>query len=407
MKTWWGYLSAAIFAAISWALTEFAKAHSVLVDMIYPYITRLIITALADFSSAISGILWQMLLGIFIVAVLVTGVLMVIRKKNPVRWFGWVLAVISFVVLLNTALYGLNTYTSPLADDLRLDIADYNITQLNETAVFLRDKANALAEQVERKEDGTPKFGSFEKMAKQAADGFEDLTYEQTISVFAGSTAPVKKLTLGASKGDTGITVALTGESAVNPNVPVAAMPFAMCKEMAHRMTIYTDTDARFAAFLACTSNEAVNFQYSGYLMAYFYCYEALASVPTSTAQACAEATDKEVNDLLRQDLEVVLEFFGKPEPDLSIRTEEKKEEKKEETTEGTEPTGEGEEGKTEETTPAVDMSFSSYKDVSDLLASWYIQNYVLPLHQEEEEVFDPFDTTQVDLTGNANAKKK
>lgn len=407
MKYWWGYLCAGIFAAISWALTEFAKAHSVLVDMIYPYITRLIINALADFSSGISGILWQMLVAIFIVAVIVTGVLMVIRKKNPIRWFGWVLAVISFVVLLSNALYGLNAYTSPLADDLRLDIADYNITQLNDTAVFLRDKANALAEQVERKEDGTPKSDSFEKMAKQAADGFEDLTYEQTISVFAGSTAPVKKLTLGAKKGDTGITVALTGESAVNPNVPTVAMPFAMCKEMAHRMTIYTETDARFAAFLACISNSDQNFQYAGYLMAYHYCYEALASVPTSTAQACAEETDKEVNDLLRQDLEAVLDFFGKPEPDLSIRTEEKKEEKEEETTDETTPTGEAEEETTQETTPAVDMSFSSYKDVSDLLASWYIQNYVLPLHQEEEEVFDPFDTTQVDLTGNANAKKK
>ena len=99
MKYWWGYLCAAIFGAISWALTEFAKAHSVLVDMIYPYVTRLIISALADFSSGISGILWQMLVAVFVVAVIVTGVLMVVRKRNPIRWFGWVLAVISFVVL--------------------------------------------------------------------------------------------------------------------------------------------------------------------------------------------------------------------------------------------------------------------------------------------------------------------
>lgn len=398
MKYWWGYLCAAIFAAISWALTEFAKAHSVLVDMIYPYVTRLIISALADLSSGIGGILWQMLVAVFIVATIVTGVLMILRKRNPIRWFGWVLAVISFVALLNNALYGLNAYTSPLADDLRLEIADYNVTHMNDAVIFLRDKANELAKQVKRANDGTPKFGSFEKMGKQAADGFENLTYEQTYPIFAGSTVPVKKLTLGAAKGDTGITVALTGESAVNPRVPTAAMPFAMCKEMAHRMTIYTDTDARFAAFLACINNSDQNFQYSGYLMAYHYCYEALASVPTSTAQAAAAQTDKEVNDLLRQDLEAVYEFFGKPEPEVNVRTEEKKEEtEKDETTDET----------TEETTPAVDMSFSKYFDVSDLLVSWHIQNFVLPLHQEEDQGFDPFDTTQVDLTGNANAKEK
>lgn len=401
MKYWWGYLCAAIFGVISWALTEFAKAHSVLVDMIYPYVTRLIISALADFSSGISGILWQMLVAVFIVATVVTGVLMIVRKHNPIRWIGWALAVVSFVMLLNNALYGLNAYTSPLADDLRLEIADYNVTQMNDAVVFLRDKANDLAQQVKRKDDGTPKFGSFEKMAKQAADGFENLTYEQTISVFAGSTVPVKKQTLGATKGDTGITVPLTGESAVNPKVPTAAMPFAMCKEMAHRMTIYTETDARFASFLACTNNSSVNFQYSGYLMAYYYCYEALASVPTSTAQAAAAETDKGVSELLRQDLEAIVKFFGKPEPEVSVRTEEKKKAEKEEAPEGEETTP------PEETTPAVDMSFSNYLDISDLLVSWHLQEFVLPLHQEEEEAFDPFDTTQVDLTGNANAKKK
>ena len=41
MKYWRGYLVAAIFAACTWGLTEFAKTHTVLVDMIYPYVTRM------------------------------------------------------------------------------------------------------------------------------------------------------------------------------------------------------------------------------------------------------------------------------------------------------------------------------------------------------------------------------
>lgn len=388
MKNWWGYLTAIICALIAWALTEFAKAHGVLVDMIYPYATRLIISYLADWTSGSSGIVWQMLLTVLILLGIGTGVLMVIRRWNPLRWFGWVLAIVSFIAMLNTGLYGLNEYTSPLADDLRLNVADYTVTELNEAALFFQKKANSLSKKVDRDESGALDFGSFEELALQAGDGFKDLTYEQTISVFAGSVAPVKKLTLGAKKGDTGITVALTGESAVNPKVPTAALPFAMCKEMAHRMTIYTETDARFAAFLAGIHNESVSFQYSSYLMAYFYCYEALASVPTSTAQACAEKTDGKVKELVRQDLEAVEAFFGKPQPQIQVHS------------------GETQERSAEED-PSEDMSFSIYSDVSDLLASWYIQNYILPQHQEEEEVFDPFDTTQVDLSGIVNAKKK
>ncbi len=377
MKYWRGYLVAAIFAAISWALGAFAEGHRVLVDMIYPYMSRLILTSLADWSSTISFCLWQVLLMGLIAAGLVTVVLMIILKWNPVQWFGWVCATVSCILMLNTLVYGLNAYAGPLADDIRLDVADYTVSELNETVVYFRDQANALAEKVDRDAKGEPQFGTFEDMAKQAADGFQNLTYEQAMSVFAGSTAPVKVQQWGNVKGTSGITVALTGESAVNPKVPVAAMPFAICKEMAHRMVIYTEADANFAAFLAGMHNSSPDFQYSAYLMAYYYSYQALASVPTSTAQACAKRTDEGVSKLLRHDLEQCMDFYGEvvhAKVGAESRTVEEEEEK-------------------------VTVTFSQYSDVSDLLASWYIQKFIVPLHEEEEAPFDPFDTNQVDLS--------
>ena len=36
MKYWRGYLAAAVFAAITWGISEFARSHSALVDLIYP-----------------------------------------------------------------------------------------------------------------------------------------------------------------------------------------------------------------------------------------------------------------------------------------------------------------------------------------------------------------------------------
>lgn len=385
MKYWRGYLVAAIFVAITWALTQFAQAHSVLVDMIYPYMTRLVVTSMAAWTGNMAFCLWQVLLVGLVVAGIVTIVLMIILRWNFFQWLGWVAATISCIVMLHTVVYGLNQYASPLADDVRLEVSEFTVSELNEATVYFRDQANQLAAEIGRDKKGNPDFGSFEELAQQAGEGFEVLTYDEAISVFAGSTVPVKKLGWTAFYGGKfGVTVALTGEAAVNPNVPSAVMPFAMCKEMAHRMSIYSDADAAFAAFLAGTANSSKAFQYSAYMMAYHYCYTALKSIPTSTAQACAKQTDQGVSKLLRSDLEDYADFFGADTTAVNERAE------------------------IPEMAAAEDapIHFSDYGDASDLLTNWYIQKFILPLHIEEEKPFNPLDPTQVDLTGLVNAKK-
>jgi hypothetical protein len=267
---------------------------------------------------------------------------------------------------------------------VRLEITDYTVSELNEATVYFRDKANALAAELDRNAKGELQTGSFEELAQQAAEGFQILTYNKAISVFAGSTAPVKKLGfsgLYTLQQVSGKTFPLTGEAAVNPDVPQAALPFAICKEMAHRMSIYTDADAGFAGFLACLENSSDAFRYSAYLMAYRQCYEALASIPTSTAQACAKQTDAGVNARLRSDLKQCADFFGKTESNVTTR------QARQETS-----------APTEETEQIV--TFSEYSDLTDMLASWYIQNFILPQHQQEEIPFNPLDPNQVDTSG-------
>ena len=239
--------------------------------------------------------------------------------------------------------------------------------------MYFQEKANELAASIRRDEKGNPDFAEFEELAEKAGEGFKDLTYEQAISVFAGSTAPVKKLAWSGLYGNTsGVTVPLTGEAAVNPRVPDIALPFAMCKEMAKRMTIASEDDAMMAAYLACISNESKEFQYSAYCIAYYYCYNALSSIPTSTAKACAAQTDRGVSQKLRNDMAVYEDFFGVP-----AATSQEKED--------------------------TDATFKR-SSVTDLLACWYVQNFITPLHKEEEKVFDPLDPTQVDLSGIVNA---
>jgi hypothetical protein len=130
LKYWRGYLVAGILAAAAWALTQFAATYADFVDMIYPYMTRLIQDGLATWSSGTQLCLWQLGLLLMAVGVLATAVLMIVFKWNPIQWFGWVLAGISVVFLLNTGVYGLNAYAGDLSEDIRLQVMNPNATQM-------------------------------------------------------------------------------------------------------------------------------------------------------------------------------------------------------------------------------------------------------------------------------------
>lgn len=383
MKYWRGYLAAAIFAAIAWGFVNFAKSHPVLIDLVYPYLTRIYTSSVTGWAAGTATCIWQILILFGVVAIIASGVLMVMLKWNVVQWLGWVLAAVVGVNMITTVSSNLNSYASPLADDIRLNVSDYTVTELNEAALYYRDRANQLAANISRNEDKTTAIPSFEEVAAVGYKGFDVLTYEKANSVFACVTeTPVKKLSmpgLFASKGDSGVTVAITGEAAVNPNVPDAAVPFAICKELSHRISIYSEADANFAAYLACTNHPDELYQYSGYLMAYYYCREALLSIPTPTAQTYAEQASKNVFDLVQADLDTVYAFYGDAEITLNVQAQA---------------------NITASDSEVTLISFSSYSDVTDLLVSWHIQYVVLPNQPQDntEPEFDPLDKEQVNL---------
>jgi hypothetical protein len=135
---------------------------------------------------------------------------------------------------------------------------------------------------------------------------------------------------------------------------------------MSHRMCIANEEDSSFAAFLAGQANTDAAFRYSAYFMAYRYCYHALYEQGSADATTTAARIGTEVNDNLKHDLEVYDRFFKKDKT-------------------------------------------STYSDslVADLLVSWHIQEVVIPSQTDEEteSVFDPYDESQVDLSGIVNAK--
>ena len=389
MKYWFGYLTAGIFAAITWILMMFGEKFSTLVDMVYPYVIRTTQGYLAQWSSIVDFPIWQLLAVVLGVLLLMSFVLMLILKWNPIQWGGWVLAVGAGIYMLHMLLWGLNYYTGPLAEDMRLDVSSYNLQELTEATEYYRDKANALAAQVDRDGNANVRFADFEALAAIAGEGFDTLTYEYHYPIFAGCKTPVKKLgwaDLYTSVGITGVTFGITGEAAVNPQIPDVTLPFTIAHEMAHRMCIAPERDANFAAFLACSVHSDIEFQYSAYFMAYRYCYTALASVHLPEAAAAAARIKSGVSYMLQQDMDYYSNFFNAKKNEVATQVAD--------TVNDTYLKVSGDES-----------GIASYGQVCDLLVNWHIQTVVLPSITVEDSHFDPYDENQIDLTGIVNAR--
>ena len=381
MKYWRGYLTAAILAAFTWVLIQMGQKYTTLVDMVYPYVTRSVQSFLTAWTGGFDFLVWQTAILFLIIVLIATLVLVFIFRAKIIRWLGWAVAAIVAVVLLHTGIYGLNQYAGPIEDDLRLHMKDYTQTDLENAAVFYRDMAMELADKVTRDENGAPVLGDFEELAAITGDGYRSLARERSFSIYGGDYTPVKKLGwagIYSAMGKTGITVALTGEAAVNPNIPDQGLPFAMAHEMAHRLCIAREDDANFSAFLACAENESIAYQYSGYFMAYRFCIEALSSVDMEAAEELSAA----VTGNLAADIDEYGKYFT-----------ENRDEKM--TMLVTSVTDTYEEATADETV--------RYSSVCDYLVNWHIDQYVEETVVEQK--FDPFDETQVDLGGLVNAK--
>ena len=383
MKYWRGFLVAAIIGVVTMAISALAKEYSLLVDMVYPYVSRMILTTLADWSATVDFTLWQVLAVLMIVGLLATIVLMIVLKWNFFQWLGWVMAGLSLLWCVHTGVWGLNNFASPLAEDLRLQVTEYTLKELENATVYFRDKANALAEAMARDGNGDLSYDDFETLAANAGKGYEKLIYSGEAAVFAGSMQLVKKLEwekMYAAMGIAGVTMPVTGEAAVNPLLPSIGLPFTMCHEMAHRMAIAPERDANLAAFLGCVNHEDPQFVYSGYFMAYRYCMNALQSVGSGEAAAAAARIATGVNSYFKADIADYNAFFIQYHKEFASDVA----------------------GAVNDTFIKVsgdESGVRSYGEVCDLLVSWHLQEIVRPGQGDSESDFDPLDKDQVDLS--------
>ena len=254
----------------------------------YREVSRFLLTVISKVMSVLPFALWEFLIVLLGAVILFTLVLVIIKRKKLLMWATSILLTASIIFASFTAIWGLDHYAPELHEELGLEIREYTKDELKQATIYYIDKAAELAKQVPRDTDGLLDRSKYDEWLVTAGKSYEKLA--ETMPVFRGSNAPVKNSLIFwkalSYMGITGIFIDVTAESTVNPDAFVSSLPYTMCHEAAHRLTIAGEDEANFAAFLAASSSDDLIFQYSAYYCASIYVYNALYSADSGAARA-------------------------------------------------------------------------------------------------------------------------
>ena len=106
----------------------------------------------------------------------------------------------------------------------------------------------------------------------------------------------------------TGIYSPFTIEANYNTDMVAYNIPFTACHELAHLRGFMQEQEANFIGYLASTRADSLEFNYSGYMLGWIYCTNALYDVDPDAY----EEVRSELSEEAEADLEANSRFWAK-----------------------------------------------------------------------------------------------
>ncbi len=224
------------------------------------------------------------------------------RNISPLaRCFSHILLAASVLWFLFVTCSGINYQRTSFAESTGMEAEEYTLSELKGTSLWLTEKVNEYAALVERDEDGIMCLSvSLSETGRLAAQTMEELG--GTYSLLSGSYPSPKPVTVSrilSLLSLTGMYSPLTIEANYNREMTAYNIPVSMCHELSHLKGFMQEQEANFIAFLACEQSESTDFRYSGYLLAWIHCTNALYDASrTDYKEVRALLCDEAVVDL-------------------------------------------------------------------------------------------------------------
>jgi hypothetical protein len=197
------------------------------------------------------------------------------------RWFSGMAAYSAGVIFLFTLLWGGAYHAPKLEARLGLVTGPAEEEILFLTAERHLEDVLRYAAMVPRNRHGAADAGDFNALTPYAVRAVKSLMESNPAFFGNAPVAPPKRALsypILGMLGISGIYVPFTGEAVVNPISTDAFIPAVMTHELAHRLGFAPEEDANLIAYLACMASDRSIFRYSGSLLAYTYCYNALTN---------------------------------------------------------------------------------------------------------------------------------
>lgn len=211
--------------------------------------------------------------------------------------------VLSTVFLLYMLLHGVNFYRLPVGELMGLETAEPSAAQLRDICIDLAEKASKERESLEEDEDGCTRLSQpISKTLRLADNGYRKLQGRYPF-LFGGvfQAKPVQLSHWWSYTGITGMYFPMLVEANVNIDVPDSSIPATAAHELAHTRGFAREDECNFLAYLTCIHSDSADFRYSGYLMAYIYCSNALYAYDTElwreTRAACSEGVLRDLGE--------------------------------------------------------------------------------------------------------------
>lgn len=221
------------------------------------------------------------------------------KKSYLISWVSGVLLGAVFLIFLYVICCGINYRRTSFSEESGIIPIEYSAEELKEICVQLTEELNELSDQILRNEEGIMVLSVDE--GEQAISAMRSLGEEY--ESLSGYYPRPKKLIVSellSYQGLSGIYLPFTVEANYNGDMIPYNMPFTACHELSHLRGFMQEDEANFIAFLACIHDENIDFQYSGYMLGWTYCMNALYRMDDESWQEVRGLLDKAIEkDLL------------------------------------------------------------------------------------------------------------
>lgn len=235
------------------------------------------------------------------------------RRRTAIKAGRFLAGFVSFAAFIYMTAHGANFYRQPLEQLMELDTSGKSPEFLSQVCTELATHAAEERLLLTEDENGCVKFTEDIWTELSRADsGYEALTEDYPfLWTSISRQKPVQLSYLWSYTGIVGMYFPFLAECNVNIEQPDFCQPFTASHESAHSRGIAFENECNFLAFLSCINSEYPEYRYSGYLMAFKFCSNALYSADRELWETMAAGTSEGMWRDLRAENEYIRRFEG------------------------------------------------------------------------------------------------